>query len=573
MDDGRYRIGIKMSELLRFCPSFNGSAELRKQLKRLAFREYKSTEDPSAVLDRVIDLGQLLEECSKSRGRGAECTDPSDLVEGRVFDEVEKAVRNSDSPLLSLYGPIYDVDDFTFYIRRNGKSACDAVELFLTQEGKRIPKGEVDGEPDGKHRKKNKTRRYSYDCEITIHGFSKTDENKKAEGRALACLCLDGNYWSFTFRKGKGEKTANYHLRQSSTSTGYWASERLKEDTLNTIAQLCNKLYGLIFQSHKSHPTGLVVITGRTGSAKSHIARGLIEKYLTKQIEHLEHLKKPADQTVERRPHLVTFEDPIEACYFEEFIMTDYLPPGPSDEVQMGQQDARTHLNGIPGMTEEKQRKILSATRVSCRNALKSQEYGLDYTPRRKGVDALDLRSVVNDALRQTPTILFVGETRDPEDWKELVRFAGTGHLVFTTSHAGSLTEAMGNIFQATNTESPARRSVIADRILALIHLKPEEICVNEGCECKHRTQCKQQDECEIKKIILPAIWRNTPEAAKALMAEGRASILPRTNENSSSVGRLWFASKLLDSERDTELEKVSRKLKEKAIEWDLEGI
>ena len=185
-----------------------------------------------------------------------------------------------------------------------------------------------------------------------------------------------------------------------------------------------------------------------------------------------------------------------------------------------------------------------------------------DYTPREKNKDTPNLNEVIDLALRQTPAILFVGETRDPKDWETLLRFAGTGHLVITTSHAGSLTEAMENIFQATDAHNPAARNVVADRLLALIHLRPEKI--KGGRKSK-------------KNILLPALWYSTPSGVKALMAEGLSSLLPNNpsqdNKLPSSLGRKWFAGKLWKQSNVLDNTSLEKSLFQTAIEWDLGGI
>lgn len=82
----------------------------------------------------------------------------------------------------------------------------------------------------------------------------------------------------------------------------------------------------------------------------------------------------------------------------------------------------------------------------------------IDYTPRGKETDAKSLRDVLSAALRQTPAAVYVGETRSLSDWRELLDFAATGHLIVTTSHAGSLTECMDSLLRACDASSPSGR-------------------------------------------------------------------------------------------------------------------
>jgi hypothetical protein len=209
---------------------------------------------------------------------------------------------------------------------------------------------------------------------------------------------------------------------------------------------------------------------------------------------------------------------------------------------------------------------------------------GVDYTPREKGKDVSNLAEAINNALRQKPAALFIGETREAAEWKLLLKFAGTGHLVITTAHAGSLVEAMGNILQAARADDPAARSLVGERLLAVIHLKPEKIKI------------KQKPDKTLN-ILIPTLWHRTPEGIKSLMAEGLSSLVPNTPKTlsaapsfSSSIGRYWFARELLKDERvstddlkklkldkkdkksTAALEDIKAEIKTDALEWDLEG-
>jgi hypothetical protein len=234
----------------------------------------------------------------------------------------------------------------------------------------------------------------------------------RERGRGLICLSHAGRYLSVTVRKLTDE--SGYEA--SSYSAGR-EPKRLQD--LFSIEEYCDLLYEQIFlrtnSSKNAH--GLLVITGATNSAKSKITRGLISRYLQ---------NKPAGT---RLPHLVTFEDPIERLY--------------SKETNSGTLATAVVMNG---------RKV-------------------NYTPREKLKDGGTLKRALEDALRQTPAVLFVGETRRQDEWRLLLDFAATGHLIVTTAHAGSLVEAMHRIFEARNVKSPADRNEIASKLLGLVHL------------------------------------------------------------------------------------------------------
>lgn len=184
---------------------------------------------------------------------------------------------------------------------------------------------------------------------------------------------------------------------------------------------------------------------------------------------------------------------------------------------------------------------------------------GVDYTPRQKKDDALSLQQALRDALRQTPKVFFVGETRKKKDWQELIDFAGTGHLVITTAHAGSLLDAMHKIFLATEAKTPTDRSEVASRLLAIVHLKRTEVT---GYQYG---------------VLVPALWRRVPRGVNALTAEGLASVLPHSdsdgNNPSSCLGRKYFVERLLElAEARNPLDEFKKRLRLKAIDWDLQG-
>jgi hypothetical protein len=224
------------------------------------------------------------------------------------------------------------------------------------------------------------------------------------------------------------------------------------------------------------------------------------------------------------------------------------------------------------------------------------REYWLDYTPRQKGVDVSDLRRAAESALRQTPAAFYVGEVRDLKDWTTLLDFSGTGHLIFTTAHAGSLVEAMGKIFAATRAKNPARRAIVADRLMALVHLRqdvilcPATLAGQTGKASVRRrddsmsSSAEGSDRLFSKVIVVPAVWRRTVSGAKGLMAEGQSSMIPqaaRTGEAQSCFSRTWFAGQLwkeaggkLKEEADEATEHfIHDRLFKKCREWDLEGL
>lgn len=522
-----------------------------------------SNPNPEVKISLILkSLERLEEELSENDKKNSFFTFLSKLIkkygsELLLYDEMlDKEIREFDESSLDdfkarivsyaepvLIYPIYQLEDYTIYLKRK---KGDIFETLTKQS-------------------KKKGRGFSYEGRLRLVDSNKDEKGVEKENlslnikerltdyaRVLVCSCSKGEYWSITIRKGRTEQghhwystedrenallearannqfrfgyqpkgnpkvesndskkqkiaTQNSHTKQARDIDNSKGGSENEELFLNTVYQISHHLYEKIFWGNETK-TGLVVLTGSTSSGKSQVGLGLIYEYLG------EKLKRNGQSSV-RNPHLVTFEDPIEKFYFKD----QKDKPVPPDE---------------------------------------TQKYGIDCTLREKPKDGEVLEDIFKDLLRQTPSIVLIGETRRVEDWKALIEFAGTGHLVFTTAHAGSLTEAMGKIFEATNSKTAAQRAIIADRLLALIHIKGDKIRVEDVGGIK---------------ILIPALWRRTTSGAKALMAEGRSSLLPynpsheqmggnsdekksdsQEVDNPHTLGRRWFAEELVKQALNSE--------------------
>ena len=342
----------------------------------------------------------------------------------------------------------------------------------------------------------SKKSKYSIDCSVRIR--QKGTTVPELRGRIMACRCFQGAKWSVTIRleeppppsaqpaaSPRPDVPSNFAPPPDDSPGG--ASGSAYYCSLETTRDI---LYEQVFADRRR--TGMIVITGATASGKSEITRRLIHRRMQ------EAAAEPG-----RRPHLITFEDPIEKFY------------------------------------------VAGATRRF------DQPASFDYTPRERWTDAPNLRSVFRDALRQTPTLVFVGEIRDKNEWNDVVEFAGTGHSIIATAHAGSLAETWGKILTAVGAMTPSQRSDVADRVLGIVHLKPFPDSRIKGS--------------------FPALWRYTPSAAKSLMADGRGSLVPLRDAvmEHGSLGRVWFIETVGTQGNQTRMDQLKRS----AFASDLEGI
>lgn len=351
------------------------------------------------------------------------------------------------------------------------------------------------------------------------HEFQDDPKTWLRRGRGILCKCFGGQYLSLTFRadwvtgqpgdksqpddKSQAENTwirlsslnEKAEIKSSIPRTGYGIEPNLSKPLHEVLVR--DVLFKEIFPEQRPDQHGLVIITGATKSNKSVLARGLVERWL-----------EDARRKDGKRSHVVTIEDPIEARLAN-------LP--------------YTHVINRDQEGNEINPKTSSQPLIS----------EIEYTPRTIPHDTPAVREALKDALRQTPAVVYIGEIREDEDWQEVMDFAGTGHLVVATAHAGSLVETLGRIFAATKAETPSRRGEIAQRILAAVHLRafPYQYPNANGLGANHFS------------VILPALWRNRPAAVNAIVADGLASLLPRRSGESGAgtLGRYCFAQALIE--------------------------
>jgi len=151
-----------------------------------------------------------------------------------------------------------------------------------------------------------------------------------------------------------------------------------------------------LLQKWFSRPSGLILVTGSTGTGKS-----------TTMAAGLEWL----NQTVTR--HIITIEDPV------EYLFQDHL----------------------------------------CR-----------FTQREVGADTPSFAEGLRRALRQSPDIILLGEIRDAVSANTALQAAETGHLVITSLHSSSATEAVERLHRIfTPEEREDASSLLAAQLIGVL--------------------------------------------------------------------------------------------------------
>ena len=138
---------------------------------------------------------------------------------------------------------------------------------------------------------------------------------------------------------------------------------------------------------------------------------------------------------------------------------------------------------------------------------------------RQVGRDVKSFSDALVDALRQDPDVILVGEMRDLATARTALRAAETGHLVFTTLHAGDCAgavERLVSIFPAEEQGSARHQLALVLRGILAQHLLPS----TDG-----------QGRCAACELLV-----NTPAAAN-LIATGRSAQLYSVVETGSQFG------------------------------------
>lgn len=96
-------------------------------------------------------------------------------------------------------------------------------------------------------------------------------------------------------------------------------------------------------------------------------------------------------------------------------------------------------------------------------------------TQREVGADTLSYKSALENALRQAPDVILIGEIRNAETMEAAIRFADTGHLCISTLHANDATQTVERVlgFFASERHAEIRgqlslnlRAVVSQRLV-----------------------------------------------------------------------------------------------------------
>lgn len=147
---------------------------------------------------------------------------------------------------------------------------------------------------------------------------------------------------------------------------------------------------------------------------------------------------------------------------------------------------------------------------------------------REVGQDTLSWNKALKSVLREDPDIVLVGEMRDYETIQSVLTIAETGHLVFSTLHTGSTTEAINRIIDVFPAYQQNQiKSSLANSLLAVVAQRLLPTTTGEG--------------------RIPAVEILLNESAVApLIRDGKVHQLDNVVETSEQKGMILFEKYLL---------------------------
>jgi twitching motility protein PilT len=107
---------------------------------------------------------------------------------------------------------------------------------------------------------------------------------------------------------------------------------------------------------------------------------------------------------------------------------------------------------------------------------------------REVGRDTPSFEQALRDALREDSDVLMVGEVRDPESMRLTLTAAETGHLVLTTLHSATVSEALARVAASFAPEiQPSVCAQLADSLVGVVSQRlrwwPERATLAPECE------------------------------------------------------------------------------------------
>ncbi len=151
---------------------------------------------------------------------------------------------------------------------------------------------------------------------------------------------------------------------------------------------------------------------------------------------------------------------------------------------------------------------------------------------RQLGLDTPSFNDALVAAMRQDPDVILVGEIRDLTTIRTAITAAETGHLVFTTVHAGDCVgaiERMVSVFPAGEQDGIRRQLALVLRAVVAQHL-----VVADGSGRKTRSQNEEEPK---GRRVMAAEILIANQAVANLIATGKSNLIYSAMESGTQQG------------------------------------
>ena len=147
---------------------------------------------------------------------------------------------------------------------------------------------------------------------------------------------------------------------------------------------------------------------------------------------------------------------------------------------------------------------------------------------REVGLDTLSFDNALREAMRETPDVIMIGESRDQETMEAALRYADTGHLCLTTLHATNANQALDRMLNFF--PSNAHNQVLMD------------LSLNLNCIMAQRLVKTEKGD----RVAAVEVMVNTPYISK-LIRDGNFHEINDTMEKGNDVDMKTFDQSLLE--------------------------
>ena len=167
---------------------------------------------------------------------------------------------------------------------------------------------------------------------------------------------------------------------------------------------------------------------------------------------------------------------------------------------------------------------------------------------RQVGIDAPSFNDALVAAMRQDPDVVLVGEIRDLETIRTAITAAETGHLVFTTLHAGDCVgsiERLVSVFPAGEQEGIRRQLALVLRAVISQHLLPSAPVRDSDGKQSAGVRIATSEVLMVNPAVSNLIGSGKSAQIYSIMETGQGQGMQTLEQD---LARLWVAGRITEA-------------------------